>query len=130
MELAAILRTAHEHEASDIHLVADHPPMIRINTVMTPLDYPVLEAADLEQTLHELTNEQQQRRFKEHQDLDFSYEMAELNRYRVNAHMQRGVIGIALRLIKTSVPELESLNLPEVISRLTVSYTHLRAHET
>jgi len=119
MQLAEILRTANRHDASDIHLVAGHPPMMRVNTVMTALEHPVLGAEELEETLEGLTNEQQQRRFKEHQDLDFSYEMPDLNRYRVNAHMQRGVIGIALRLIKTSVPRLEELNLPEVISRLT-----------
>ncbi len=119
MQLVDILRTANEQEASDIHLVSGHPPMIRVNTVMTPLDYPALTVDTLQTTLEEITNDGQQRRFKDAQDLDFSYEVSDLNRYRVNAHMQRGGIGIALRLIKTKVPPMEALNLPEVISRLT-----------
>ena len=57
--------------------------------------------------------------FDERLDLDFSYEVPGLQRYRVNAHMQKGVVAMALRGIKTSVPPLADLNLPEVISRLT-----------
>jgi twitching motility protein PilT len=52
-------------------------------------------------------------------DLDFSYEVTGLQRYRVNAHLQKGVVGLALRGIKSTVPPLADLNLPEVISRLT-----------
>jgi len=52
-------------------------------------------------------------------DADFSYEVSGLARYRVNAHMQRGTIGIAMRAIKTKVPPLAGLNLPEVIARMT-----------
>ncbi len=119
MELSDILRTANEHEASDIHLISGHPPMMRVNTVMTAMDYPVLTAERSEAILQEMTTEPQRRRFAEAQDLDFSHEVSDLNRYRVNAHMQRATIGIAMRLIKTEVPAMESLNLPEVISRLT-----------
>jgi twitching motility protein PilT len=57
--------------------------------------------------------------FDSESDLDFSYEVADLQRYRVNAHLQKGRVAMALRGIKTSVPALAQLNLPEVISRLT-----------
>jgi twitching motility protein PilT len=119
MKLDEILRTAHDHDASDVHLIAGHPPMMRVNTVVTPMDYPVLTPSSIESALEGMTNEVQRKRLKEHQDLDFSHEVAELNRYRVNAHMQRASIAMALRVIKTDVPPMESLNLPEVISRLT-----------
>jgi twitching motility protein PilT len=119
MSLSRILQTANQHNASDIHLVSDHAPMMRVNTVMTPVDMPVLTPDMVLEMLTEMTNEPQRTRFKEMQDLDFSYEVKGLNRYRVNAHMQRGSIGIALRLIKSEPPAMESLNLPEVISRLT-----------
>jgi len=119
MQLADILRTAHEHDASDIHLISGHPPMIRVNTVMTPMDHPVLTPETVQQTLNEMTNELQRQRFKENLDLDFSYEVKGLNRYRVNAHMQHGGIGMAMRIIKSQAPPMEELNLPEVISRLT-----------
>jgi len=93
--------------------------MMRVHTVMTPMDYPILTPESVRTTLEQMTNQAQQDRFDENQDLDFSYEVSHLGRYRVNAHMQRGVIGLAMRAIRTTVPPLEELHLPEVISRLT-----------
>jgi twitching motility protein PilT len=119
MQLLEILRTAHQQGASDIHIISGHPPMMRVNTVMTPMDMPVLTPEAVDAAINEMTNEIQKERFKESQDLDFSYEVPELCRYRVNAHRQRGCSGMALRAIKTKVPPMSELTLPEVISRLT-----------
>ena len=95
MRLAEILRAASEHGASDIHVIPDHPPMMRVNTVITPLDMPVVDATATEAMLRELVSEQQFAYFKEKQDLDFSFAVQDFARYRVNAHMQRGTIGMA-----------------------------------
>jgi twitching motility protein PilT len=119
MKLGEILRTAFEHKASDIHLISAHPPMMRVNTVMTPMDYPLLTPATVKGFLDEMANPKQLARFEDVRDLDFSYAVPELGRYRVNAHSQRGTVGMAMRAIKTKVPPLADLNLPEVISRLT-----------
>ncbi len=119
MQLDDVLKIAHQHDASDIHLISGHPPMMRVHTVMTPMDSPILTPESVRKTMEQMTNKAQQDRFEENQDLDFSYEVAHLGRYRVNAHMQRGVIGMAMRAIRTTVPPLEDLHLPEVISRLT-----------
>ncbi len=114
-----ILRKAHELDASDIHLVAGNPPTARINTVVTPMDLPPLSAEDTRRIIADVMTAEQSEQFARARDLDFSYEIAGFKRYRVNAHMQRGVVGLALRAIRTKVPPLASLNLPEVISRLT-----------
>ena len=114
-----ILRKAHELDASDIHLVAGNPPTVRINTVMTPMDLPMLTAEDTRRMLGSAVSTDQAEQFARARDLDFSYEIAGFKRYRVNAHLQRGVVGLALRAIRTKVPALASLNLPEVITRLT-----------
>jgi twitching motility protein PilT len=119
MQLADIIRTAHEHSASDIHLVSGHPPMMRVHTVMSPMDYPILTPESVKRALAEMTNDEQRRTFETNKDLDFSYEVSGLGRYRVNAHMQRATIGMAMRIIKSKVPPLEALNLPDIISRLT-----------
>jgi twitching motility protein PilT len=119
MKLGEILRTAHENKASDIHLISGHPPMMRVNTVITPMDYPALTPASVKAALEEMTSPVQLKRFEEFQDLDFSYSVSELGRYRVNAHLQRATVGLAMRAIKSKVPPLEMLNLPEVIARLT-----------
>ena len=119
MHLDEILRTAHELNASDIHLVAGHRPMLRIHTVMHPMDHAVLNADELERTLGTIINPRQLETFQENNDLDFSYEIAEIGRYRANAHRQRQGIGLSLRAIKTKIPPMSDLSLPEVISRLT-----------
>jgi twitching motility protein PilT len=119
MQLDSIVKTAAQHEASDIHLVPGHPPMMRVNTVMTPMDYPMLTPDAVESQLKTMVNEQQIERFREQLDLDFSYEVQNLARYRVNAHLQRGSVAMSMRVIKEEVPPLEQLNLPEIISRLT-----------
>jgi len=118
-ELTDILRIAHEHEASDVHLVAGHPPMMRVNTVVSPMDLPEIPAARMAAFLDGMTNADQREHFARQRDLDFSFEVPGLKRYRVNAHLQRGTIAMALRSIRTTVPPLADLNLPDIISRLT-----------
>ena len=119
MNLKDILHTADKHDASDIHLICGHPPIMRVHTVMTPMDCPILTSNSVEEALSKMTTQAQRSRFEENMDLDFSYEEPGLGRYRVNAHYQRASIGLAMRIIKTEVPPLEDLNLPEIISRLT-----------
>ncbi len=119
MHLNDILRQAFEQDASDVHLVAGHPPMMRVHTVMAPMECPSLTPDGLRRALEQMVSPAQLATFDQNLDLDFSYEVPGLQRYRVNAHMQKGVVAMALRGIKTQVPPLADLNLPEVISRLT-----------
>ncbi len=119
MQLNEILKTAHQHDASDIHIISGHPPMMRVHTVMTPMDYPILTSEAVEAALDEMTTTEQRVVFAERLDLDFSFQITGLGRYRVNAHRQRGTVGLAMRAVKEKVPPLDDLNLPEVIGRLT-----------
>lgn len=119
MQLEEILRTADDMAASDIHLVAGRPPMLRVHTVMHRMDHPVLEASEVEEVLVHMVDTEQLRVFRTVHDLDFSYELEDVGRYRANAHRQRDGIGLALRSIKTRIPPMGELSLPEVISRLT-----------
>ncbi|MDX2115441.1 MAG: type IV pilus twitching motility protein PilT [Planctomycetota bacterium] len=117
--LDTILKHAAQSDASDIHIVAGHPPVCRIHTVMTPMDCPALSPEMVRGYLEQMASGNTLELFAKNRDADFSYEQPGIGRYRVNAHSQRGVVGIAMRLIKTKVPPLAKLNLPEVISRLT-----------
>ena len=119
MELKDYLQTAHDAGASDIHLIAGEPPVMRVNQVMTPMDFPVITATDAEEMFHHMAGPSTIETFDRVMDADFSYQEPGLSRYRVNAHRQRGMVAIAMRAIKTKVPPLAALNLPEVISRLT-----------
>ena len=119
MELQKILQTAAEMDSSDIHLIAGHPPMIRAQTHMTPLDFPTITPEGVMRMLKQMAGEDQMKDFEKIKDADFSFEIPGLGRYRVNAHLQRATVGIAMRSIKTEILPLANLNLPEVISRLT-----------
>jgi twitching motility protein PilT len=118
MHLIDMLRIADARSASDLHLVPGHPPMLRINTLMQPTDRPVLTEADVQLAFEAMTTSQQRERFGVDQDLDLSFEVEELGRYRVNAHRQRGTIAMTMRLVKSVVPPLDALNLPDTIARL------------
>ncbi|MEM8834381.1 MAG: type IV pilus twitching motility protein PilT [Planctomycetota bacterium] len=119
MDVDAILRQAHEMDASDIHLVTGHPPVVRVHTVLQPLDMPVIRADDALEMVKHMASQRVLETFREHQDADFSYAIKGLGRYRVNAHMQRGSVGISLLAVKSKVPPFEKLNLPEIVDRMT-----------
>lgn len=119
VELDAILRQAHEADASDIHIIAGEPPMVRIHQVITKMTETALSQEVVSAMFERIANKHTRQAFEEERDADFSYEVEGLARYRVNAHLQKGKIGLAMRAIKTKVPPLEALALPEVIARLT-----------
>jgi twitching motility protein PilT len=93
--------------------------MFRIDTVMTPLETAPLPAEVVKSYVQQMTTPESWATFEKNKDSDFSFEIRGIGRYRVNAHSQRGVAAISMRIIKTKVPQLPKLNLPEVIGRLT-----------
>jgi twitching motility protein PilT len=119
VDLINILKLAYEAEASDIHLIAGHPPVMRVHQVMTPLEMPVITKEVGRKFFEQMATPDAKAVFEKAKDADFSFQVDGLARYRVNAHMQRGAVGIAMRMIKTKLPPLAGLNLPEVIARLT-----------
>ncbi|MEX0887482.1 MAG: PilT/PilU family type 4a pilus ATPase [Phycisphaeraceae bacterium] len=120
MSLNNILKEAVELGASDIHLITGHPPMVRLQTVMTPLEQHAPLSADAAmKMLQQMAGEEQMKTFEKVKDADFSYEIKDVGRFRVNAHIQRQTVGIAMRAIKTEIPPFDELNLPDVVRRLT-----------
>jgi twitching motility protein PilT len=119
VDLHLILKTAFEADASDVHLIAGQPPVMRVHQVMTPMAFPVITKETAEKFLEQMAGPETRAIFARQKDADFSYHAEGLARYRVNAHSQRGVLAFAMRMIKTKVPALTKLNLPEVIARLT-----------
>jgi len=119
MNLLDILKLAQENDASDIHLICGHPPVMRVHTIMTAMEMPTLTSEDCARFLQQMAPKEAITRFEQNKDSDFSFYAEGLARYRVNAHMQKAKLGFALRIIKNKVPPLEMLNLPDVITRLT-----------
>ncbi|MEK6701523.1 MAG: type IV pilus twitching motility protein PilT [Planctomycetota bacterium] len=120
MDLNQLLKRAFELEASDVHLIAGQIPMCRVQQVMQPLgDKAIVSKEQARKFVEQMAGPEALANFDRNKDSDFSYSAEGLARYRVNAHMQKGGVGLAMRIIKSKVPALTNLNLPEVIARLT-----------
>jgi len=120
MNAASLLHLMVDTNASDLHLKAGSPPVLRINGELQPQDLPAPSAADLESILGEIASEEQRARFDSDKELDFSCTTEGIGRFRVNAALQRGSITLAFRLVKEQIPSLEDLRLPEVCGRLAL----------
>src|SRR5436190_23638568 len=119
IDLIDVLKAAYEADASDVHLIAGQPPVIRVHQVMTPMDFPVISKEQARKFVEQMAPPSALAAFEKNMDADFSFQVECLARYRVNAHMQRGQAGMALRMIKTKDQPLTSLNLPETIALLS-----------
>jgi len=111
-----LMRSAVDAGASDLHIIAGHPPLLRIHTVLVAMEGEAVVAEDEAHALvKELVTEEQHQHFTRRRDLDFSASLPGGPRFRVNAHFQRGTPALAFRAIPARVPPLEELNLPEVV---------------
>jgi twitching motility protein PilT len=113
------LATMVEREGSDLHVKADSPPVARVHGDLWALPgAETLTSADTEKALHTIADEHHLTEFEEEGEVDFSYELVGVSRFRVNAFRQRGSVSIALRAIPFSVRTIDDLGLPEVVRRL------------
>ena len=120
-DLHRLLRLATERRASDLHLKVGAPPLLRIDHQLVPVqDLPCLTQADLETTVCLVATDPQRQRFAQRRELDVSYGVAGLGRFRANLFQQRGMTGIAFRIIPLKVQTIEELNLPPVIGKLAM----------
>ena len=105
-------------KASDLHLSAGTPPFLRIHGEMAPLDMPALENDAIQTLVFEILTERQKRHFVEHWELDCSYSVAGLARFRVNVFMQRRGLGAVFRVIPEKIMSAKELGLPSQITDL------------
>ncbi|PWC06762.1 type IV pili twitching motility protein PilT [Mycetocola zhujimingii] len=104
--------------ASDLHITADAPPMIRVNGGLTPIDGAAPWTRDkVTAELAAIVTDKQRETFYEHLELDFAHTLSAESRFRVNYYMQRGAIGAAFRLIPTEIKRLSDLGVPDSVSR-------------
>lgn len=112
----AFLKLGREQGCSDIHLAVGVPPMLRLMGELTPIRYRNLTADELESLIRELLNPAQLSALDGGNDLDFSYQDAEVGRFRVNVFRKVSGLGATLRVIPPSIPRLEQLGLPASVS--------------
>ena len=113
-----LLHTMVQAGASDLHITTGTTPMISVNGKMTPAAVPgsrVLTPADTKQICYSILTEAQKRKFEEHNELDFSFGVKGLARFRGNIFMQRGALGGVFRLIPYQFLSFEELGLPPVV---------------
>ena len=110
-----LLMTAKEQGASDVHITVGVPPKMRVNGELLDLDYPRLMPDDCEKIVLSIMNERQLAMFKENGELDFSFSIPQVGRYRVNVFRQRGSVACAMRIVGTEVPKPEQLGVPQSV---------------
>ncbi|KPJ64807.1 hypothetical protein AMK68_00530 [candidate division KD3-62 bacterium DG_56] len=113
-----VLRMATERGASDVHLTAGVPPEIRVDGRLLRTNYEPLRPEDVHRLIYEILTDQQIVRFEETRELDFSYGVVGLGRFRVNTYMQRGCMAAAFRMIPSTIPSFQRLNLPPILSEI------------
>lgn len=104
---------------SDLHLSAELPPTIRLDGKLARLNYPPLNPQDIQRLIYDILTDTQIQQFEKERELDFSYGIVGVGRFRFNVYRQRGSIGAAMRSIPTRIPTIEELRLPALLRDLT-----------
>lgn len=119
MDVISLLRLAKEAGASDLHLLAESPPTLRVNGSLEPVaSLADLAAADIDTALGQIASAEELARFDATMELDFGFNCDQVGRLRGNASRQRGTTSLAIRLLPEETPNLEDLGLPDICRQL------------
>jgi twitching motility protein PilT len=116
--LSDLLKKMLEMGGSDLHITTNSPPQIRVHGHLHPLDMPPLQPAETKQLGYSVLTDAQKHRFEESLELDFSFGLKGLARFRGNLFNQRGATGGVFRVIPFEIKSFQQLNLPPIISKL------------
>jgi twitching motility protein PilT len=116
--LPELLKTMVEMDGSDLHIATNTPPQIRVNGKLTRLALPELQSAETKQLVYSVLTDTQKKRFEETLELDFSFGIRGLARFRCNLFNQRGAVGAVYRLIPEKIRTFQDLGLPAVLGAL------------
>ena len=100
--------------ASDLHITAGSPPLLRISGKLTPIGADKLKPDETMRMTYSLMNEMQKKQFEQQKECDFSFGIANLARFRANAYLQRGCVALALRIIPLDIRTFKDLGLPKI----------------
>ncbi|MEN8159005.1 MAG: type IV pilus twitching motility protein PilT [Myxococcota bacterium] len=116
--LHQLLKAMIEKGASDLHVTTSSPPQLRIDGKLHPLKIPPLAPPETKQLCYSILTDAQKHKFEEHNELDLSFGVRGLSRFRANIFMQRGAVAGAFRAIPYKIKTFEELGLPPVVSEL------------
>src|SRR5512146_909412 len=121
MDIAELLKHAVEAGASDLHLTASRPPMVRVNGKLLPSGFPdELGPDDTKALIYSILTDDQKAKFEEEHELDFSIGIPGISRFRVNVFMQRGCVSGVFRTIGENIPTCQDLGLSETVQQLAL----------
>ena len=118
MELLELLRDLRQQGGSDLHLVADSVPRLRIDGQLRPMEAAILTSRDLSRFAESLLTEEQQRQLAETGEWDGAHTVPEGGRFRFHLYTQRGSLAMAVRAVSNHIPSLDELGLPSVAKAL------------
>ncbi len=121
MNIRTVLEKMIAAHASDLHLKAGTPPVVRVDGVLYTLDETSPTTQELRDVVDQLLNDEQRLYFSTHNEIDFAFGVSGLARFRANIFMQRGTPALALRHVPVEVPSIEDLMLPPLVRELAFS---------
>ncbi|MFC7321033.1 type IV pilus twitching motility protein PilT [Halobacillus campisalis] len=116
-----LLTAAYKLEASDIHLTVGVPPVFRLHGELKQYGKEVLTPESIQEMAESILSEESWGKFKDLGELDFSYGIPGISRFRINAYHQRGCISLAIRIVPKEVPTLEGLSMPDILKNIANS---------
>ena len=118
MEIRDLLLMCIDRKASDIHLTENEPPILRIDGKLIRTDSPALSRENLKKVVYGVLTDSQKAMFERDLELDFSLALPQLDRFRVNIHMQKGCVEAALRRVPLVIPTIDELGMPAILPEL------------
>ena len=118
VSLHQLLKTMLEMNGSDLHVTTNSAPQVRVDGRLRPLDMPPLTAVETKQLAYSVLTDNQKHRFEENLELDLSFGIKNLARFRANVFMQRGAVGAVYRTIPYEIRTFKELGLPPVIAQI------------
>ena len=118
MEIAELLAFGVKNKASDLHLSAGLPPMIRVHGDVRRINVPALSHDDVHAMVYDIMNDGQRKQYEENLECDFSFEIPNLARFRVNAFNHHRGAGAVMRTIPSKILSLEDLNAPKIFAEI------------
>ena len=118
MDITALMKFSVDNKASDLHLSAGQPPILRVDGDIRRINVPVLSNEECNSLIYDIMNDGQRKYFEENLETDFSFELEGVARFRVNVFKQNRGVGAVLRTIPSTILSLENLNAPPVFSEI------------
>ena len=120
MDITQLLQFAVQQDASDLHISAGEPPMLRVHGSIKKIKMPPLEEEQTQEMIYDIMNDAHRKHFEEFSELDFSMQLGEVARFRVNVFRQNRGLGAVFRQIPTTIMSLETLNMPDILRDISV----------